>query len=205
MVATKVGWHVLVKAEAAKGGARRAAFTRICHPTTIGHRGRRLACIHRRTLGATRILDRRTRSLCAICWRVYAAGNRKNSGASIPIRTGRGRSRKPAQRIRCRRTAARTEGQPPLSPACSDAAQCRGRRTDKAASRPCPLRPGAAAAGSRSAASTARCASSPARLSDPLTVKHNACSCPTSPEPIDAIATMPTKRSINDFAASARR
>src|SRR3954453_11894840 len=76
MVATKVGWHVLVKAEAATGGARRAAFTRTCHPTTIGHRGRRLACIYRRTGGPTRIVDLRTRSLFAIYWQVYAAGNR---------------------------------------------------------------------------------------------------------------------------------
>src|SRR5690242_16933293 len=75
MVATKVGWHVLVKAEAATGGARRAAFTRACHPTTIGHRGRRLACIYRRTEGSTRIVDLRTRSLFAIYWQVYAAGN----------------------------------------------------------------------------------------------------------------------------------
>src|SRR3954453_8600792 len=79
MVATKVGWHVLVKAEAATGGARRAAFTRTCHPTTIGHRGRRLACIYRRTEGSTRIVDLRTRSLSAIYWQVYAAGNHGDS------------------------------------------------------------------------------------------------------------------------------
>src|SRR3954451_16971455 len=86
MVATKVGWHVLVKAEAATGGARRAAFTRACHPTTIGHRGRRLACIYRRTEGSTRIVDLCTRSLFAIYWQVYVAGNRIwRSGRSLRI------------------------------------------------------------------------------------------------------------------------
>src|SRR3954451_24271282 len=60
---------------AAPRGAPLSRLTRTCHPTTIGHRGRRLACIYRRTEGSTRIVDLRTRSLSAIYWQVYAAGN----------------------------------------------------------------------------------------------------------------------------------